>query len=270
MRIFFNQSEISRQLNKYKSDTYIMTMTGSDYIHIASDFPMNHFFIKMGSVVNNQTVTTNIDYWTGDNWESSVNVNDYTDGLSNSGFVEFTPNRNSSWGMESTNSDGQSVDGLENVTVYDKYWTRISFSGSLTPSIELSWLGNIFSDDTDLFSEFPIFNDAQFLVAFEAGKNSWEEQHVKAAELIIQDLKRKNIICGHGQILDRDIMLPASVSKCAEIIFNSFGNDYNDQKKSARLEYDKRMELSKYSVDINSDGILDHVEVTYKQGWLSR
>lgn len=274
MRIFFkdgsNVVEISKQLNKYKSDTYSLTMTTTDAFYIASDFPLNHFFIKMGETVNESPSEMIIDYWSSQGWTPVVNKNDYTEAFAMSGFVEFTPDRDSSWLRESTNGQGQSVEGLESVVVYDKYWTKITFNANLDPAIDIEWMGNLFSEDDDLFAEYPIFNDQTFLTSFETGKTNWEEQHVKAATLIIQDLKKKGIIFGSEQILERSILAPASVCKVAEIIFNAFGRDYNEQRLSAKDEYDKRMDLSKYLVDTNNDGILDPNDIKFTQGWLTR
>jgi hypothetical protein len=172
--------------------------------------------------------------------------------------------------MESTKASGESITDLETITVYDKYWMKITVSVTLKNNIELQWIGNKFSEDEDLYSEYPIFNDTTFLTGFQTGKVNWEEQHIKAAEIIIQDMKRKNVIIGKEQILERDILRPASVAKVAEIIFNAFGNDYNEQRQHAKEEYLRRMDLSKYSVDTNNNGIVDAVDVRYSQGWLSR
>ncbi|MCS6281439.1 MAG: hypothetical protein HUM72_12475 [Dolichospermum sp.] len=274
MRIFFKEAsniiEVTNQINRYNSDTYLMSMGVSDALYVASDFPLNHFFVKLGSVTNSVNAALDIQYWGGNDWEDVVHINDYTNAFSNSGFIEFTPDREESWSMESTKGVGQSIIGLESITVYDKYWIKITASQSLTNNIELEWIGNKFSDDYDLYSEFPIFNDSTFLTSFESGKSTWEEQHAKAAEIIIQDLKRKNVILGKEQILERDILLPASVAKVAEIIYNAFGKDYSDQKLSAQREYERRIDLSKYMVDVNNNGITDVNDVRYSQGWLSR
>jgi hypothetical protein len=274
MRIFFKESsvltEISKQINKYKSDTYLMSLGTNDALYIAADYPFNHLYVKMGEVVNSIQSSVEIDYWDGTNWVSAASVNDYTYAFSESGFIEFTPDRDEQWLRESTKASGESITGLESITVYDKYWMRITVSANLTNSIELEWIGNKFSEDDDLYSEFPVFNDNTFLTSFEAGKSNWEEQHVKAAELIVQDLKRKNIILGKEQILERDILMPASVAKVAEIIFNAFGKDYSEQRLAAKEEYMRRIDLSKYIVDTNNNGITDAVDVGYSQGWLSR
>jgi hypothetical protein len=274
MRVFFKEGsnviEITKQINRYKSDTYLMSLATTDGIYIATDFPLNHFYVKMGAVKNASPSNIILDYWSSNGWNPVVNQNDYTEAFTESGFVEFTPDRDTTWTLSNSNSNGQNITGLENVTVYDKYWTRLTVDADLDNNIELEYIGNVFSDDEDLFSEFPIFNDANFLSCFESGKTDWQEQHVKAADLIIQDLKRKGIILGPEKILEREALLPASVCKVAEIIFNAFGKDYEDQLNRARKEYDNRLNLSQFAVDTNNNGIKDAVDVSYKQGWLSR
>lgn len=274
MRIFFKDgpqiTEITKQINSYKSDTYLMTLTPSDAIYIATDFPMNHLFIKMGYNANVVNASLSVHYYGSQGWAASVNTNDYTNCFLKSGFVEFTPNKDVPWLLSNTNSNGQSVDGLEGVTVYEQYWTKLTVNQSLTENIELEYIGHKFSEDEDLFSEFPIFNDSSFLAGFEAGKTNWEEQAIKAADLIIQDLIKKSVIIGPEQILNRNVLLPASVCKVAEIIFNAFGRDYVEQRLLAKEEYARRLDLSRYVVDQNNNGVIEPVDVRFKQGWLSR
>jgi len=274
MRIFFKTgstvTEITKPLNKYKGDDYVLSMTNADAIYIATDFPLNHFYVKLGTTKNIIASDLKVENWNGNGWQEVVHLNDYTDAFTQSGFIDFTPDRNSSWVISSSNIEGQTVTDLESITVYDQYWTKLTVNNSLTPSINLAWVGNLFSDDADLFSEFSLFNDSNFLTGFETGKTSWEEQHVKAGELIVQDLKKKRVIVGKEQILDRDVLLPASVCKVAEIIFNAFGKDYADQKTSANDEYNKRIDLPQYSVDLNNNAVKEASEVSYREGWLSR
>lgn len=274
MRIFFKNSigvsELTNKLNKYKSGVDVLSITSTDAIYIASDFPLNNLYVKMGSVVNAITSSMTINYWSGMGWVNTVNLNDYTDGFKASGFIEFTPDRLVSWGMSNSNSAGQFIPELSTITVYDKYWTKVSFGTTLTPSIELAWIGNLFSDDEDLFSEYPVFNDANFLASFESGKTNWQEQHARAAELIISDLIRKKVIIGREQILDRRKFIDASICKVAEIIFTAFGNDYIEQRKSAKEEYSKRLDLSQYNIDTNNNAIADFRDIVSSQGWMSR
>jgi hypothetical protein len=274
MRIFFKDgagiSELTNKLNKYKSGTSVLSITDTDALYVATDFPLNNFYVKMGEVLNEESSVMSISYWSGSSWVPTVNLNDYTSSFSESGFIEFTPNRQQSWGMSNSSSDGQFIPGLSAITVYDKYWIKIEFSATLSAGIELDWVGSLFTDDEDLFSEYPIFNDGNFLASFEAGKTTWQEQHVRAAEIIIADLIRKKVVMGREQILDRKKFIDASISKVAEIILNSFGNDYLEQRKAAKEEYSRRLDLGQYSTDLNNDGILDPTDLAYRQGWLSR
>lgn len=273
MRIFHKTGasivEFSDKVKKFSPDVTSVEMLSGDYLYIASDFPFNHVYFNFADTVNTIPTGMNIDYFSTNDWVPVVNKIDGTESFTKSGFVEFTPNKDNSWDRESTNYGGDLIQDLSTITVYDMYWCRISFDQDLE-LFDFNWIGNLFSDDNDLFSEYPIFADQTFLTAFAAGKIDWKEQHVKASELIIQELKRKNIIFGSEQILDRYVLMPASVAKTAEIIYNAFGRDYNDSRDNARKEYDKRMDLSRFVVDTNNNAIKEPYELQSSQGWLSR
>lgn len=265
MRILFNNTEITKHIERLDTSEYELTYTAPDYIYIASDFPFNHLYFKLGTTVNLVSANMTIEYWGSSKWNEVVELRDETSALSTSGFIEFTPNRDEGW----SNEELSSTVGLTTV-LYDKYWVRISFDQVLTPAIDLSYIGHKFTDDSDLFSEYPIFNNSDFLTAFKSGKTSWEEQHIKAAEMIAMDLSKKSVIIGKEQILERRKFIGASVCKVAEIIFTAFGNDYIEQRTSAREYYHQRLNLSQYSIDTNGDGILSPSEVVVRQSWLSR
>ena len=264
MRIFHDDLEITKELIRLNGTHADVDYTLGDFIYIASDLPFNHFFLKIAPPANNVNATMKVEYY-GSSWNEVVDLKDETNALFNDGYVEFTPNRNAGWSRVSSSADF----GLTKV-VYDQYWIRISFDATLKTNCELSFLGSKFSDDVDLFHEYPIFDNADFLTAFETGKADWEEQHVKAAEIIIADLIKKRVIISQEQILDRRKFIGASVCKVAEIVFTAFGNDYIEQKREAAAEYIKRLDLSQYSVDSNSNAILEPRELQTRQGWLSR
>jgi hypothetical protein len=231
---------------------------------MASDFPFNNLFIKLGDNKNLVAANMKVEYW-GSKWNEVVELRDGTNGLFNDGYIEFTPDKNATWNLE----DDSDEIGLTKI-VYNKYWVRVSFNVNLTASISLSFIGHKFSDDSDLFTEYPIFSNTDFMTAFKLGKNSWEEQHVKAAEMITMDLMKKSVILGPEQILERRKFIGASVCKTAEIIFTAFGNDYLEQKNAAREAYYQRLDLSQYAIDSRGDGILSPDELRTRQGWLSR
>jgi len=273
MRIFHKSgsiiTEFSDNVKKFSEESKNVTILSGESLYIATDFPFNHLYFNFGENVNAQPVNLSIKYHSNNDWVPVAYSTDGTLGFSQSGFIEFTPDKDESWDKESTNYGGDIIHDLSTIKVYDMYWVKITFDADMD-DVDFNWIGNLFSNDTDLYSEFPIFADQTFLTAFSAGKLDWKEQHVKASELIIQELKRKNIIFGAEQILDRDILMPASVSKVAEIIYNAFGRDYNDNRDNARKEYDKRMDLSRYVIDTNDNAIKEPYEIKSSQGWLSR
>lgn len=265
MRVFYNSTEITKETERIDSTYKAISYVSGSYIYIATDFPFNHLYIKLGTIVNIVASTNmSVEYY-GTSWNSVVELRDETIGLSASGGIEFTPNRDVTWTRAVYSSDA----GVTPV-LYQKYWTRISFDKTLTPSLSLSFIGNKFSDDNDLYAEYPVFNDSNYLSAFKSGKTDWEEQHIKASDLIIQDLQKKGVILGPEQVLDKRKFLGASVCKTAEIIYTAFGNDYIEQRKAAASEYSKRLDLSQFNTDMNNNAILEVGEVMAKQGWLSR
>lgn len=263
MRVFHNETEITKEVSRLDSSNAVISYVSGDYIYISSDLPFNHFFLKR-AVANNIAAVMNVEYYSSA-WTPVVELRDETNALFTDGFVEFTPNKNNGWARASNSNEV----GLTKV-VYDKFWIRVSFNVTLKTNCEISFMGNKFSDDTDLYYEYPIFNSSSFLTAFKASKIDWEEQHIKAAQLIVEDLQKKSVIIGAGQILDKRKFIGASVCKTAEIIYSAFGNDYLEQKKEASAEYYKRLNLSQYSIDSNMDAILQPEEQKIRQGWLSR
>lgn len=265
-------TDISNSVAKLRSGTATIAgfVAAQDYIYVGSRAPFNHFFLKMGTTVNALSSQMQIHYWDGTTWVASVETRDGTSALSQDGFVEFMPNKNKGWTRETTNFESDQITGLTGVVIYDLFWIRISFTNDLTANIQLKFLGQKFSEDDDLALEYPDLIRSTVLARFETGKTSWEEQHGRAAEVIEQDLITKRVIKDRGQILDRETYRLASVHKTAEIIFGAFGDDYVDQKQSARNEYKDRMDKVIYTVDESEDGILDIAEARQEQGWLSR
>jgi hypothetical protein len=275
MRILYSDngtvSDSTTSVANYKTgDLTFSYVASQDYIYIGSDLPFNHFYLKMGGTVNAVSATMAIELWDGKEWVDTVEVLDGTNGLSQSGFVQFTPNKDEDWQRESTNHNGNRVEGLTSIVIYDMYWMRISFNATLTPSIIVSWIGNLFSDDNDLYGEYPVFNSTALKTQFETAKSTWEEQHVRAAEMVIKDLKSKQVILSGSQILERDDYRLPAVCKTAQIIFTAMGDDYVDDAATAKKEYDMRMDLSVHKIDLNNDGILDVKEQFSRVGFFSR
>jgi hypothetical protein len=263
--------DLSTELSNYHGGTFTFSdfVAAEDYIYIGNTVPFNNFYLKM-STASVASTTMTIEYWSGSSWTNVVEIIDETQGLTQNGYITFVPDRDTAWDRSNTSGQGQTITELSSVTIYDKYWIRISFNNDLTDNCIISWVGQKFSDDNDLGSEYPDLTRSSVLTAFESGKTDWEEQHVRAAEIIVKDLIAKQIIFNRGQILERNSFMLPSVSKVSEIIYNSFGDDYIDQKKASREEYSYRMQKSIYDIDSNLDGDLSPNEMSSRQGFMSR
>lgn len=260
--------DYSPQFNSYHSDSVDLTLKTTDYLYIGSRLPFNHVYLKLEENDAND-LSLSVEYWDGDIWRSCVEVIDETEGLKHSGHIQFTPNRRYNWAWEPTNEDGSQITGLTDVVIYDLYWMRISVSAE-SELTSFNWIGNVFCEDEDIYPEFPNLEKANTKQAYKVGKLNWEEQRVRASQVLINDLIAKNVIQEKGQILDWRLFTTACVSKTAEIIFSAFGDDYIDNRDAARGEYKLRLSNMNYRADINKNAIEDKKEQSFKAGFLSR
>jgi hypothetical protein len=279
-RVIFSNNgtleDLTVNLNNYHSGNSTLDfIAAEDKLFIGSRFPFNSIYINVGTA-NSATSAMTIKYWDNSNFVSSVEVIDETSvggaSLAQSGYITFVPSRNNSWSREDTvdSKGNEDVTGLGGVTIYDQFWIEITFSADLDAGTQLSWMGDIFCEDADLDSEFPFLARSNVKTRFEAGKTDWQEQRVRASKVLIDDLISSAVINSGDNLLERHKMMPACVMKTAEIVFNAFGDDYQDNKKEARIEYKSRIKKDIFSVDRNEDGMLSVEESRTRQGRLRR
>lgn len=271
-RIIFSDNTVLNDftvnLNDYHSGTQTISMVSADdIIFIGSYFAFNHLYIKMGSTVNALASVMTVEYWDGTNWRGVAELIDETISsgatLAQSGYITFVPDKKHCWRKDDTTTiDGtEEVTGLGNVKIYERYWIRIKVSADLTASVDISWLGNLFNkNDNDIDGFYPDLALSATKVAFQSGKTDWEEQRVLAAEEIIADLKRGNIIKGSGQILERDDFKLASLHKVAEIVYNAFGTAREVEKAKAVAKYNQLLNGFAATIDGNSNARSDSTE----------
>lgn len=263
-------NDFSVNLNKYDEvESEFHYIAGQDYIYIGSRLPFNSLYFKV-SDKNNLASIMQVEVFDGTSWEFVNELIDETNAFKNSGYITFTPDRDSGWSMEDTNSGGNLVPGLESIKIYDRFWMRISFTSDLTDKVSLSWVGHIFIDDSELGAEYPDLVKTSVKQAFKAAKQNWEEQIVRASEIIIEDLMINRVFQDSSQILNRYDYKSACIQKTAEIIFNAFGDDFIDQKQRAREEYQRRLSNPAKKIDTNFNAVEDPIETFHQQGWLSR
>jgi len=278
-RIIFSDNGVlddwSTTLKVYTGSGKTFSYTVSqDYIYIGQRSPFNHIYIKMGSTVNAVTSTMSAQYWDGKEWVDVVELIDETSSggksLAQSGFITIVPNRDKAWDSEDTNYQGSQVTGLTSVVIYDLYWMRLKFNATLTASVVIKWMGHKFCTDDDLAAEYADLSRQKVRDVYSFGLANYEEQIIRASELLIDDLISKQIINEPGNILVRDRFKLPCVSKLAELIYKNLGDDYDDNRINARSDYKERMDKSIFKVDTNNNAILDKKENESRSGFLSR
>jgi len=263
-------------LNYHTGAETLDYVAAEDHFYIGTRYPMNSIWVKMDGVnVNDNASTLSIDHWDGQYWRDMVEVIDETaatgKSLAQSGYMSWVPNKKYGYSREDTvNTSGvELITGLGNITIYDLFWHKLDWSADLTNTTALKFIGNLFSNDEDLASEYPgVMGD--MIAAFETGKTNYEEQHVRAAELLVNDLVQKKIINSSSQLLDRRLFTNASLTKVAELIYKVWGDDYDDKRLAARNEYKSRLKMGIFSVDRNQDARLNTKEASVRQGKMIR
>jgi hypothetical protein len=245
----------SVELNNLYTGTATLDLAlTDDYLYIGSDLPFNHRWFEVSSV-NSVSSIMSVDIWDGNSWNAAVDVVDQTSAtgktLAQSGYISWTTDRSSSWGLEETT---ENVTGLTTLKIYNMYWVRLKVSASLTGSTAVSYVGHKFSSDDDLGGRYPDLVSSTIMDAFETGKTTWNEQHVLAAEDVIQDIRRKRIAWSANQVVNWEQFNIAAIHKVAMIIMNAFGDDYKDNRADAKKAYDEAMNLKIFEVDANADG----------------
>lgn len=255
--------DMSAELNDLTANSYTIPLVGADdYLYIGSDLPFNHRFFYVDSG-NDSASVVSVDIWDGGEWVAAVDVQDETKlsgkSLKQSGIISWATDRNKGWSIEDTT---ENVTGLTSVKIYNMYWVRLSFSADFTSTTTLKYVGHKFSKDADLLPlGYADLNRSDVKTSFEAGKLDWTDQHIAAGEAILKYLQAKRYLRSGNQILDWRTFSEASIYKLAEIIYTSFGSDFEDRRALAEKKYHSALNSGGlFNIDRDADGHKDVVE----------
>jgi len=252
-RVLYQSTEISQEVNDFRAGTAAFSYTAGEYLYVGSILPFNNLYFEMGTV-NAVTTVPSVDIWWGHTWRAAVDVIDETNGLKKNGRMQWRPELATGWDMEQYSSN---VTGLPNTSrIYNLFWARLSWSNTMTSGTTIKYIGQKFSSDSILYSFYPDFNNSTIKTSFASGKTTWDEQHYMAAEHIIRDLKKRNIVKSRSQILDTDLLVDASCHKVAEIVYTAMGLPYFDHLKQAKEHYSEAINLRFFNTDLNHDSEL--------------
>lgn len=258
-RVIYNTFDISQKVNDFRTGTQAFAYVAGGSLYIGSVAPFNNVWFDLG-VLNTNTTVPSVKIWWANGWHDAVDLNDDTDGMKQSGRLSWNTDKDKSWDIEQTSED---VAGLAAFKIYWRYWVKISWSADFSAGTTLKYVGQKFATDDTLYSFYPDLSIADIKSGFEAGKTSWDEQHFMAAEHIIRDLKKSGIIKSRSQLLDWTLLQDAACHKVAEIVYQAFGQPYNDQLVRARGQYLEAINIKHFSVDQNANGRLDAPEATH-------
>ncbi len=250
--------DLSPELNNVFSLTKTLALVAAqDKIYIGSDLPFNHRYF-MVSTANDQASVITVKNWNGSEWVATVDLVDQTldsggtKTLGQSGILSWVTDRNKTWGLEETT---ENIDELATLKIYNMYWVQLTFSGNLGASTALKYVGHKFSNDIDLGGQYPDLLRSNVLDAFLTGKTTWDEQHVLAAEEVIRDLRKKQIIISRNQVFGWEEFTDAAKHKVAELVYSAFGKDYEERRETAREYYEDSLDKIVFQqVDKNADG----------------
>lgn len=264
-------TDLSVNLNNPLSGNETIAITAAtDTLILGSDMPFNHRWFEV-STANASASTVSVYLWSGSEWNQAVDVIDQTavagKTFAQSGVISWVPNRLKTWGIEDDSAD---MSDLSSLNIYGLYWVKIVFSGDLSGTTALKYVGHKFSSDADLASEYPDLSDSNMKTAFTAGKTDWKDQAFSAAEYIIRDLRDAGIVTSPSQILDWAHYTKPSIHKTAELIYSAFGQDYKDDIAKANAKYKEQIKLRFHPIDQNKDAKLNPMEREVTGRWMTR
>lgn len=234
--------------------------------------PFNHRWFEV-SVVNATTgAVSTIELWDGSQWQAMVDVIDQTSvagvTLARSGAISWVPERTrTAWNRQDTT---ENISDLSTLKIYDMYWVRMTFSANWDLTTALQFIGHRFSNDTDLAAEYPELSQSALKTAYTAGKTTWNDQHLTAADQLIRDLRSNNIIVSKSQILDAERLRMPAIHLTASIIYRALGKGYEDQRVEALRSYKTAMNDRYFNIDLNQNAKLDDGERHYDVTWMHR
>jgi hypothetical protein len=261
--------DISPEMSDLFAGTKVIDLTyNQDAIYIGSDLPFNHRYFSLG-VVNDQASVCSVSIWDGSTWNAAVDVIDQTSvggvSMAQSGIISWAVDRNESWGLEDTTED---IAALSSLKIYKKYWVKLTWSASWKITTRLDYIGHKFSNDSALASQWPDLNRSAVKTAHTSGKTTWDDQHIIAAEQIILQLKKDQVIKSADQLIGWEMFQEAAVHKCAEMIFSAFGEQKEKERELAFDKYEKALnQMTFTTVDRDGDGQLDEDEKFGSREW---
>ena len=249
--------------NQDDSATITANITDAQYFYVAQKLPFTNLFMWVGTA-NATASSLGIEYWNGTEWVAAVDVLDSTKvagaTLGRSGILQWSNDSDHTWSMVTDTGDDSAPTELQTLDVYNCYWARIKPTVSLHASTTLKEVTYAFTNTQEL-SNFDI-EISSYLASFETGKTEWIKEIITASKLVVTDFRRKGLIVGQGQIVDMtDVSFPCAL-RTLMLIYSNLGPSYKEKIAAMQGEYDKCMNIPRFTLDTSKDGQIDLAEQT--------
>lgn len=252
-------TDISSSCHDYSRDTVSVTMTATtSHVYVGFKKPINSIYIDF-TTPNTNTSVLSVAYYNGSAFTSVSNLLDDSNGLSRSGFIQ--------WSRPTLSTTEYSTA----VNSTSLYWYRLTLSVTSSAMV-INGISFLFADDQDLKQEVPEIADSNHL----AGKTSHILTHVAVRNQIIQDLRNKdynttNQVTGLKEdltvwdVLDANQLKQAAIFLALSKIYFNFSDMPGDKYELKSMKYEekyiKAIALARISLDENNDGVSDSFEV---------
>lgn len=260
-------TDLSIQNQNELVDVLCDLTVNQDLIYIGQRLPSNNLFFQ-SSVANDVTANMVIEYWDGSAWQDAVDILDATNGLFNSGVVQFSPDRHHRWTYVNDTSDTNAPSELSTVTIYNLYWLRIKFDATLKATTAVKRIVYSFTSSQQIDNYDTTINN--YLTSFGPTKTDWNDEIITSSIAVVADLKRNRAIFDKGQILDLSDVSVATDWKTLIHIYRNLGGDYEKKYEAAIKEYEKAIDLKCPTLDQNLNAQVDMFETADNENRMVR
>jgi hypothetical protein len=240
----------------------------NDYLYIGQLYPFNNFYYWL-KVANSNSAKMKIEYWSNNGWIEAIDLLDGTNAFAKSGLVQFSPNKDSVWTYIEDTLNHTGFD-LNTKSIYNQYWIRISFDTNLSALTTFNKIGYAFTSTQQLNKLDVEINS--FYASFENGKSDWIKEILTASELLILDLKTRNVLVSREQILKIEDVSILTDLKALELIYSNLGKAYDDKRERIIKDYEFLIKsFNNFTVDKNQTGLASKDQMPISNNaWLSR
>lgn len=248
-RVVLESTEITSSTSVPGVTTAALELTTSQALYVGYKLPFACRHFQMGTV-NSNSATLTVTYWNGSAWADVEDLLDQTNGMTSSGFISWVNPSGELWKKKALTP----IDDVE------LYWVRIVTGANFSSGTTLQSVLNLFCDDSLLRQYYPeLVNDARYKPS---GRTDWTEQYHAAKDLVVDQLKKDDLIREEAEVLDPNEVCVAAVHATAWVIYNPITRDEEGREfvKGLWDEFRNSLKGTKLDLDYDNSGKIEDDE----------